>query len=537
MVISRLIIGCEPIVKWDDDSDAKSDGIGRRRRQATVDRDCVMLLLGLASLALLVQSIQSFQLGPAVLEPGRSQWSQSKLGSTESSAGYSSGAEAEVNDAFDYDAGIHLVLKAIASSGIDDEQLPPVMGVISSTCDDYGMSFDPSEIHAIGKPLRSKTLPGVLGRVLLLELAGAPAPFDVESELTAQLKIDLSQRIDQLLAGASQPILLGFRTPIVGRKQSVQSSLECVIRKEMSDYGLREAVAGASDGLSVEDKTLVPSYRVELDGAMIETVDYLEKTHFDTSSLVVFDDLVDDDLRSRLLNVVNGGDKKIWNDSQGPRPGRWVRGGLVDVANDDAEQSSAACYGLSEDAIMDICYNEHPAIAEFESKLSALFPSFVVTRLPESVLGSNISPVTANAPTHGDSFEFHIDCDPLQVPPSPWADVFGRYPNRSRGRPRFVSCLLYLNEEWNEAFGAPTRFLDPLTEEVYDVTPKPGRCLVMDQDITHRVVAPTKAAGKKPRYSLVFKLILHPKTQGQEMKLSCGKEDWPEPILFGSANI
>ncbi|EJK65866.1 hypothetical protein THAOC_13236 [Thalassiosira oceanica] len=511
-----------------------SAGDGLRPAKRKRGRE-VMSLLGLASLAL-VQPIQSFQLGPS-LGLGRS---QSTLCSTGSVSGYSSGVEAE----FDDDIDNHLGLKVVASSGIDDEQLPLVLGAIRSTCDKYGMTFDSSGIHAISKPLRSKSLPGILGRVLLVEMAGVPVSFDFdESELTAQLKIDLSGQIDQLLAehrhgitNTNQPILLGFQAPRGDSKQSVQSSLEYVIQKEMSDYGLREAVAGASSGLSAEDKTLAPSYRVELDGAMIETVDCLGKTHFDTSSLIVFDDLVNDDLRRRLLNVVNGEDKEIWDDTQGPRPARWVRGGLFDVANDDANQSSAACYGLSEHAIMDICYNEHPAITEFESKLSALFPCFEVTRLPESVLGPQISPVTANAPTHGDDFDFHIDCDPLQVPPSPWADVFGRYPNRSRGRPRFVSCLVYLNDEWNEAFGAPTRFLDPLTQEVYDVTPKPGRVLVMDQDLSHTVVAPTQAAGRRPRYSLVWKLILHPRTQGQEMKLSCGR-NWPEPILFGSANI
>ena len=368
-------------------------------------------LLGLVSLAL-VQTIQSFQLCPS-LGLGRSHASCS----AESSAGYSSGVEAEVNDAFD-DVGIHLGLRLVASSGIGDKQLPLVLDAIRSTCDDFGMSFDSSDLHAISEPLQSESLPGVLGRVLLVEMAGVPASFDVdESELIAQLKIDLSGRIDQLLVEQipSQPILLGFQTPRGDSKQSVQSSLEHVIHKEMTDYGLREAVASASSGLSADDRTLAPSYRVELDGAMIETVDCPDETHFDTSSLIVFDDLVDDDLRRRLMNVVNGGDKDIWDDTQGPRPARWVRGGLFDVANDDANQTSAACYGLSEHAIMDICYNEHPAITEFETKLSALFPSFVVTRLPESVLGPQISPVTANAPTHGDDFDFHIDCDPLQV--------------------------------------------------------------------------------------------------------------------------
>ena len=95
-----------------------------------------------------------------------------------------------------------------------------------------------------------------------------------------------------------------------------------------------------------------------------------------------------------------------------------------------------------------------------------------------------------------------------------------------------MSCLLYLNDEWDDSFGAPTQFYDPPTEEVYEVFPKPGRCVLMDQDVTHSVVAPTKVAGAEPRYSLVWKLILHPKKEKQNMTL------FPNSVKvsFGSAN-
>ncbi|OEU17784.1 hypothetical protein FRACYDRAFT_268800 [Fragilariopsis cylindrus CCMP1102] len=136
----------------------------------------------------------------------------------------------------------------------------------------------------------------------------------------------------------------------------------------------------------------------------------------------------------------------------------------------------------------------------------------------------------------------------MSTPPSPWTDVYGRYPNRSRGKPRFMSCLVYLNEEWDgDTWGAPTRFYDPPTKESYDVLPRPGRCVIMDQDIMHTVVPPNSAAGNRPRYSFVWKLILHPKTDHQDMtNLSSSssrvntsnnrsRSSWPEPILFGSA--
>jgi probable phosphoglycerate mutase len=115
---------------------------------------------------------------------------------------------------------------------------------------------------------------------------------------------------------------------------------------------------------------------------------------------------------------------------------------------------------------------------------------------------------------------------------APWTDVFGRYFNRSRGKPLFVSCLIYLNDEWDGDLGAPTQFYDPPSEEVYEVYPRPGRCVMMDQDITHSVVPPNKAAGKLPRYSLVWKLILHPRKDMQPMKSTSGCPT----VCFGSAN-
>jgi hypothetical protein len=116
--------------------------------------------------------------------------------------------------------------------------------------------------------------------------------------------------------------------------------------------------------------------------------------------------------------------------------------------------------------------------------------------------------------------------------------VYGRYTNRLQGKARFMSCLVYLNDEWNyDDWGAPTRCLDVATDTPYDVQPKPGRVMLMDQDITHTVVAPESAAGKRPRYSLVWKLVLHPRTSNQDMTdLSGPHEGWPEPKLVGSAN-
>lgn len=52
------------------------------------------------------------------------------------------------------------------------------------------------------------------------------------------------------------------------------------------------------------------------------------------------------------------------------------------------------------------------------------------------------------------------------------------------------------------------------------------RAVLADQDVLHRIVAPSRLAGSRPRYSLVWKLAFLPKRSGQvRSRLSC-----PPPV-------
>jgi probable phosphoglycerate mutase len=55
----------------------------------------------------------------------------------------------------------------------------------------------------------------------------------------------------------------------------------------------------------------------------------------------------------------------------------------------------------------------------------------------------------------------------------------------------------------------------------------------MDQDVTHRLSAPSSLAGNTPRYSLVWKLVFLPKQPGAQCSIS--RPEWGEPDAFGSA--
>ena len=96
------------------------------------------------------------------------------------------------------------------------------------------------------------------------------------------------------------------------------------------------------------------------------------------------------------------------------------------------------------------------------------------------------------------------------------ADVVLQEPTR----PRLVSMLVYLNSAWPLANGAETVFLDSASDTGVAVRPKPGRVVLMDQDVLHRVSAPS-AAAQRPRYSLVWKLVLMHAREGNSTKGQC----------------
>jgi hypothetical protein len=453
-------------------------------------------------------------------------------------------------------------IEAVVSSGLDSDDLYLLMEVISLECRELGVSCttttDNDSLPSIlVRPEPVESVPGALGRVLLFR-ASADMPQDVLEDLES----GVCEQLDQLLSeeAISDSVLVSFQTDNDAvpsqeykateddEKDDYKQYLAAIVANQVKEYDMMVPLKQIKEHAKKEETSFVPSMNVEIDGGYV-SYPFDAPPFWDTSTLLIFDNLVDSSLRKGLLDVVLGVDSDEHDPQNGPDPSRWVRGGLLDVPDeeleesegDDQDDSQVGGWGLTDESLQEICFEHHDAVQEMESILADLFPDFHVCRLQETVLGCSVTPMTANAPTAGDVFDYHIDADPNIAPSSAWTDVYGRYPNRALGKPRFMSCLVYLNEEWDgDKWGAPTRFVDVPTDEdlaVYTVQPRPGRCIIMDQDIGHSVVAPNTAAGKRPRYSVVWKLILHPKIVGQNMKnLAGGRESlWPETEYFGSA--
>lgn len=324
-------------------------------------------------------------------------------------------------------------IEAIASAGLAEEELPFILSAASEALsENFGIEFRSNNGIINTNPAVPKSVPGATGRVLLLSLNNVANDWEENDDRLDPFKNVISQQIDALVGyQIEQPVLVSIRpnyniSESAGGEDalSMLNFLSTMVNNEAMMYGLctpmvSDSVNSTDSGVINEDQILssVPSTHVEIDGAMVPNP-YTKDESWDTSTVLIFDDFVDHSLRERLLDVVNKRDDNYdWDDKiKGPDPKRWERGGLMDTFGD--EEDKPTCWGLTEEATNELCFEQHPAIAEVEKKLSALFArNFVVTRLPEAVFGSCVSPLTANAPTFGDSFSYHIDADPNQMPP------------------------------------------------------------------------------------------------------------------------
>lgn len=321
------------------------------------------------------------------------------------------------------------------------------------------------------------------------------------------------------------------------------------------------------------------------------TVSHAGQSWRDVSEVLVVDGIVDEALRCQLMGVLSAGELGLaggggeWDAAASADPRVWVRGGLSDIPSNwgeipeggeeeeggDEYVNAAGGLGLRPEALARLCDEDDPppAVLELQARLArflchananetgeragaaadptaaaATSPApLCVARMSDACFGGDIPPLAANAPTAADGdgvFGWHIDADPMLLPPSPWTDAYGRYPNRAPDRPRFVTALVYLPPVWEEGWGAPTRFLDTPTGDVLEVPAAPGRVCLMDQDITHAVGAPRPAAGTRPRYSMALKLVVHPPASGSPgggRRVRMTIPAWGEPVPFGSAAV
>ena len=223
-------------------------------------------------------------------------------------------------------------IEAIGCAGLTQEEVSIALDVANEALrDNFGLQFITDNVFADSNPAIPQSIHGATGRVLLLSLNNIANDWTLDDERLEPFKNAISQQMDSLVGnGLSQPILVAVQPSFRnGNNDATDLSgiMTKIVEQEVLTFGLRCPMVLDTD--IGERKLTMPREHVEIDGAMVPDP-YTNEDHFDTSSILVFDDFVDSDLRERLLDVVNkreGGASK-WNDKNlGPDPKRWIRGG------------------------------------------------------------------------------------------------------------------------------------------------------------------------------------------------------------------
>lgn len=226
-------------------------------------------------------------------------------------------------------------------------------------------------------------------------------------------------------------------------------------------------------------------------------------------AVVVLDGLVSEALRAQLLGVLTAGAP-----SGACEPPRlmWER-----TTCDGAGLPPS--WGLQPRLLRRLGRKPPPCVVEVQSRLAKLYPEYTVAQMC-SVGGDSggagseyhATPFVANAAVYGNCFQWHVDADPSSMPNGSWRAVYGDYVNGTQGKPLLVSLLVYLDEHWQKEWDAETLFCEPEGGVGLLVQPRPGRCVLMHQDVLHRVSTPSLLT-RRPRYSLVWKLLFVPKAE------------------------
>jgi probable phosphoglycerate mutase len=247
-------------------------------------------------------------------------------------------------------------------------------------------------------------------------------------------------------------------------------------------------------------------------------------------AVVVLDGLCDEETRAELLSLMTGGAPA----AAAPPNALWER--------TTCDGAGLPCsWGMQPDLLAQLEQAPPPAVVEVQSRLSRLYPEYEIVHMPSVDGGGGgggrfrCTSFVANAAVYGNAFQWHVDADPSACPGPAW--LAPEYANGEAGRPLLVSLLVYVDEHWRRDWDAETLFLEQGSGVGLLVQPRPGRAVLMHQDALHRVSTPSLTA-RRPRYSLVWKLLFVPRPGGGGGIGAAGGEsicrpEWGEPTRVG----
>jgi hypothetical protein len=231
-------------------------------------------------------------------------------------------------------------VKAVAASGLHGTEVPVVLKAIHEAFSYYNSMEDEDILGNVNIDFQYDTsnmpvfqesgagIVGATGRVLLLETN------DLDETMMELIQYVVAQKMDQLLYNEeerilTQPILISIHPGMTNdddspKETKLKQRLPEIIQEQVAMYEMATPLPVSNDNAIIMEESLIPTIQVELDGAYVADECSQEQV-WDTSSVLVFDDLVSEDLRKRLLNVILGRTsdniKNDWDDiTNGPNP-------------------------------------------------------------------------------------------------------------------------------------------------------------------------------------------------------------------------
>lgn len=271
---------------------------------------------------------------------------------------------------------------------------------------------------------------------------------------------------------------------------------------------------------------------VSLNGRLVQTEITEQNTlRADEAEVLALDGLVSQSARESIQQLLLD---DAFPGNTPPRPSSNV----FDYCSTADTSGSAATTGATDEVLDKLQKGDCAGVTEILHSLRNLYAHEARdVRLLEDVDTTRC--VLANAPVAGESsYGYHVDAEPSTLADCAFTSNYSRYFNRAKCKPRLVSAIVYTNSSWDVMHNGETLFLDDSASSGVFVCPKPGRVVLMDADISHRINAPHVDAAK-PRFSVVLKLAFEPHMQPQQSphcpSLSAPVQHLSTHVAFGSA--
>ena len=280
----------------------------------------------------------------------------------------------------------------LASGGVTEQEFEKLLSALRGELADVVPPSHVGGAFVESAPITVDGMTGLSGRVCLVAgcgaldaalAAGDDEEDTVEGAAAEQLHYVMAEVVDGLVNDGSLSsgvvVRLEQEAPDAAAPPTADHLSEA-LRAHVVEYDLQTELGeeGGSSSGTKEVAAVAPDCLISIDGAWLEEEESAlvrgdeegRGEGFDTSSVAIFDGLVDETLRRKLLLLLTRGDgdnNNGWDPNKGPDPEVWAEGALDDTpvtgssANDDedgddeAKEPVPSSWGLTTEHLERLC--------------------------------------------------------------------------------------------------------------------------------------------------------------------------------------